>query len=79
MRALAYLLGARALDLARDPGPARRSEPEVALGPIATTEESASAWRRWAEAREAAAGASAPAGHRRQVSPEPVRPSRAPA
>jgi len=71
MRALAYLLGARALDIARDPGPAWRPVPEVPLDPLATTEEAASAWRRWAEVREATV---APSGLRRS----PARPSVAP-
>jgi hypothetical protein len=52
MRALAYLLGARALDIARDAGPVRPL-PEVPMDPIATTTETAAAWHRWAEAREA--------------------------
>ena len=52
MKALAYLLGARALDIARDAEPPQQRVPEVSLGPIASTPETASAWRRWAEARE---------------------------
>ena len=49
MRALAYLLGARALD-ARDAEPGIRwSKTEDPLGPIATTEATAAAWRRWRE------------------------------
>ena len=49
MKALVYLLGARALDIATDhqPGP---TVPEPSLPPIATTPETAGAWRRWAEA-----------------------------
>ena len=50
MKALAYLMGARALDLARDRSTAGRPIPEVAPGPIASTDETASAWRRWAQA-----------------------------
>ena len=51
MRALAYLIGARALDVARDAEPERgRPLPEGELGPIATTAETAAAWRRWREA-----------------------------
>jgi len=57
MKALAYLLGARALDIARDAEPPQRRAPEVSLGPIASTPETASAWRRWAEARETLAPA----------------------
>jgi hypothetical protein len=54
MRALAYLLGARALDAARDAEPAVRwSKTEDPLGPIATTEATAAAWRRWRERGDA--------------------------
>ena len=52
MRVLVYLLGTRALDVARDAGSAQRPVPEVPLAPLATTEETASAWRRWAQAPE---------------------------
>ncbi len=49
MHALAFLLGTRALEIARrsDPGPRPR---EVALGPIASSPETAAAWRRWRNA-----------------------------
>jgi hypothetical protein len=48
VRALAYLLGARALDAARETEPGIRwSKAEDPLGPIATTEATAAAWRRW--------------------------------
>jgi hypothetical protein len=48
MRALAYLLGARALDAAREPETEIGwPKPEEPLGPIATTEATAAAWRRW--------------------------------
>jgi hypothetical protein len=49
MHALAFLLGSRALDLARSAsaGPRPREE---ALGPIASTPETAAAWRRWRNA-----------------------------
>jgi hypothetical protein len=51
MRALAYLIGARALDVARDSDADRgRPLPEGELGPIATTAETAAAWRRWRDA-----------------------------
>jgi len=50
MKALAYLLGARALHLARDRGSATRPIPERESAPIALTEETAAAWRRWAQA-----------------------------
>jgi hypothetical protein len=52
MRALAYLLGARALDIDRDAGSVRPL-PDAPMDPIATTTRTAAAWRRWAEAREA--------------------------
>jgi hypothetical protein len=64
MRALAYLLGARALDAAREAENGirwpRRDEP---LEPLATTEATAAAWRRWRErgAMETAAPSSGPA------------------
>ena len=52
MNALAFLLGSRALDLAR-----RKDlvapEPDAPLGPIASTPETAAAWRRWSEAAHA--------------------------
>lgn len=67
MRALAYLLGARALDVARETG-TRRTVPEVPMDPLATTEETASAWRRWAAARETL-------GATRDGRPSPARPS----
>lgn len=49
MHALAFLLGSRALDLARssNPGPVPRDD---ALPPIASTPETAAAWRRWRQA-----------------------------
>ncbi len=60
MKPLGYLLGAGALSVARDREPVRTT-PEPALPPIATTPETAAAWRRWAEAgRTDAARASRP-------------------
>jgi hypothetical protein len=56
MRALAYLLGARALDAAHDADRGikwPRSEPP--LEPLATTEAAAGAWRRWRDRGDAAA------------------------
>jgi hypothetical protein len=48
MRALAYLLGARALDAGTDADRGIRwPKPQVDLPPVATTNESAAAWRRW--------------------------------
>ena len=52
MNALAYLLGARALDIARDSGTAKAAVSEEALAPLATTSDTSAAWRRWAAARE---------------------------
>jgi hypothetical protein len=49
MKALAFLMGSRALDTALAAGD-RRPLPEPALAPMATTPETAGAWRRWAEA-----------------------------
>jgi hypothetical protein len=55
MRTLAYLLGSRSLDLALGRSEtAVRREPEPDLPPLATTAESAAAWRRWAQAGWAA-------------------------
>ena len=56
MNALAFLLGSRALDLARrtDLVP---PEPDAPLGPIASTPETAAAWRRWSEAAHASSDA----------------------
>ena len=50
MKALAYLLGIRALVVAGEQHPAGRGAAEPALPPIASTPETAGAWRRWAEA-----------------------------
>ena len=61
MRALIYLLGARAVDVAGDGEPRRSSTPEPALPPIASTPDQGAAWRRWAEAgRTATAGTAGP-------------------
>ena len=67
MRALAFLLGARAIDLAaqRARRPGRGAEPEML--PFASTPERARAWRRWAEAgriEAVASPGSAPLGAR---------------
>ena len=54
MKALAYLLGARALDVARDADSGIRwPKPEEQLEPLATTEASAAAWRRWRDGASA--------------------------
>ncbi len=49
MKALAFLMGSRALDTALAASN-RRPIAEPALPPLATTPETAGAWRRWAEA-----------------------------
>ena len=49
MKALAFLMGSRALDTALAAN-GRRPIPEPDLAPMATTPETAGAWRRWAEA-----------------------------
>ncbi len=49
MHALAALLGTRALDLARASEPAHPLA-EERLGPIASSPETAAAWRRWSQA-----------------------------
>lgn len=50
MKALAYLLGIRALAVAGEQQAAGRGAGEPGLPPIASTPETAGAWRRWAEA-----------------------------
>jgi hypothetical protein len=63
MRALSYLLGARALDAAREPETGTGwPKPEEPLGPIATTEATAARWRRWRD--QADAETSSPASER---------------
>lgn len=51
MRALAYLLSARALDVASDAGDGTRGtqwpKPNDELSPLASTDATAAAWRRW--------------------------------
>ena len=79
MRALAYLLGARALDITRDAGPAQQPVPDVPLGPLASTPETASAWRRWAQARENGQASKAPTTGLQRRAPAPTKPSGAPA
>ena len=59
MRALTYLLGARAIDVAEYAQ--RRTRPETDLAPIASTPEQRGAWARWAAAgRTEAARAARP-------------------
>ena len=49
MKALVYLLGARALDIEQERDDARSKIAEQASGPLATTDATAAAWRRWRE------------------------------
>jgi hypothetical protein len=49
MKALASLLAMHFLDLASERGPRPAPGPEPALPPLATTPQTAVAWRRWAE------------------------------
>jgi hypothetical protein len=67
MKALAYLLGAQALVVAHDREPRGPIVPEPALPPIATTPETAGAWRRWADAGRTPAAHSA-----RSAQPKPA-------
>jgi len=48
MKVLAYLLGSQALDVASASQRAAGGTPEPDLPPIATTPETAKAWREWA-------------------------------
>jgi hypothetical protein len=72
MRALGYLLGARALDLAHRPSP-RRSRREPDLPPMAGTPALAQAWRAWAEAGRLNAGASGQSARGALPAPGPGR------
>jgi hypothetical protein len=47
MKALVYLLGARALDVARERDDIPPRTAEQLPGPLATTDATAAAWRRW--------------------------------
>ena len=55
MNALVYLLGARALGVARDSSARQKAVSEASLGPLASTPETAAAWRRWAQGHDTAA------------------------
>lgn len=70
MKALVYLLGAHALNVAHERalGP---TVPDAALPPLATTPETAGAWGRWAEAGRTPAA--------RAARPKPARAAGAPA
>jgi hypothetical protein len=54
MKALVYLLGARALDVARERDDIPPRTAEELPGPLATTDATAAAWRRWREQDEVA-------------------------
>ncbi len=75
MKALAFLMGSRALDTALAAGN-RRSIAEPDLPPLATTPETAGAWRRWAEAGRSpsarAARTTTPAGALQTPTAEPA-------
>jgi hypothetical protein len=58
MHALAYLLGVRAIEASRADRRPTTEAPDESLPPMATTDETAAAWRRW---RDAAAQVSVPA------------------
>ena len=47
MKALVYLLGARALDVARERDDIPPQTAEELPGPLASTDATAAAWRRW--------------------------------
>lgn len=66
MKALVYLLGARALDLAQERDDVRPQITEEMPGPLATTDATAAAWRRWREQ-----GTAAPATTERSRRPLP--------
>jgi hypothetical protein len=75
MKTLAFLLGSRALDAAFAAShPRPIAEPD--LPPLATTPETAGAWRRWAEAGRSpsarAARETASTGALRTPTPEPA-------
>src|SRR5690242_1899299 len=65
MKALGYLLGARAIDTAMS-SDRRRSPSEPPFLPIASTPDRASAWRRWAAEGRAAASSGEPVSRARR-------------
>jgi len=67
MKALAYLLGSRAANVASDPRHAPPRTAESDLLPFASTPERAAAWRRWADEGRTAADPSIP------TAPTPIR------
>jgi hypothetical protein len=60
MKALAYLFASQALDAANASVPTGRRLPEPDLPPIATTPETARAWREWARSTSPYPPAAAP-------------------
>jgi hypothetical protein len=50
MKALVYLLGARAINTAHARADVHPRRSEESLGPLASTEATAAAWRRWSQA-----------------------------
>ena len=72
MKALAYLLGIRALAVASEQQSTGRGAAEPTLPPIASTPETAGAWRRWAEAGRSDAARAARKPHR-VGRPAPIR------
>ena len=76
MKALGYLLGARAIDIAMRSDQRRRpSEPPFL--PIASTPDRASAWRRWAAEARAAGGNGEPVSRARTTTTRPQATHRA--
>jgi hypothetical protein len=76
MKALGYLLGARAIDIAMQ-SDQRRSPSEPPFLPIASTPDRASAWRRWAAEARAAGGNGEPVSGARKATTTPQATSRA--
>lgn len=68
MKSLILLLGSSALTAARVPQQLRPTLREVDLPPLATTPQSAAAWRRWAETGRAPADQAA----RQNLAPKPL-------
>ena len=68
MKALVYLLGARALDIAQERNDVRPITEEPP-GPLATTAETAAAWRGWSRQGSAPWAAT---GHSRRLLPREI-------
>jgi len=69
MKALGYLLGARAIDIAMQSDQGRPPN-EPGFLPIASTPDRASAWRRWAAEARAAGGNGEPVSRARTTTPQ---------